>query len=93
MKPLEDTLMSTLHDAVLSYPQGGAKAVASKLGKGYTTLLREVNPFDKGAKLGVITFAQLIQTTGDPAPLRLLADACGFDLVPRPDAPDPDHAD
>lgn len=30
-----------------------AKSVAEAVGKPYSTLMREINPYDKGAKLGV----------------------------------------
>ena len=33
-----------------------AKSVAEAVGKPYSTLMREINPYDKGAKLGVETF-------------------------------------
>ena len=43
-----------------------AKSVAEAVGKPYSTLMREINPYDKGAKLGVETFMAIIETTGDP---------------------------
>ena len=42
-----------------------AKSVAIAIGKPYSTLLRETNPLDPGAKLGVETFMAIIETTGD----------------------------
>ena len=50
-----------------------AKSVAEAVGKPYSTLMREINPYDKGAKLGVETFMAIIETTGDPTPLKLMA--------------------
>ena len=41
-----------------------AKSVAEAVGKPYSTLMREINPYDKGAKLGVETFMAIIETTG-----------------------------
>ena len=44
--------------------------------------MREINPYDKGAKLGVETFMAIIETTGDPTPLKLMADELGYWLIP-----------
>ena len=43
-----------------------AKSVAEAVGKPYSTLMREINPYDKGAKLGVETFmATSLSPTSD----------------------------
>ena len=47
----------------------GAKAVAVKIGKPYSTMMREVNPNDKGAKVGA-------------DPLVFMAKELGYRLVP-----------
>ena len=60
-----------------------AKSVAEAVGKPYSTLMREINPYDKGAKLGVETFMAIIETTGDPTPLKLMAYELGYRLIPR----------
>ena len=44
-------LISAVHDLVLESGLG-AKNIAAAVGKPYSTLLREVNPFDDGAYLG-----------------------------------------
>jgi hypothetical protein len=59
-----------------------AKAVAQEIGKPYPTLMREVNIYDNGAKLGVDTFVEILQATNCADPLRKLANEMGFDLVP-----------
>ena len=59
-----------------------AKKVAATIGKPYSTLMREINPYDKGAKLGVETFMAIIETTGDPTPLKLMAYELGYRLIP-----------
>ena len=59
-----------------------AKKVAATIGKPYSTLMREINPYDKGAKLGVETFMAIIETTGDPTPLKLMAHELGYRLIP-----------
>lgn len=48
---MSNDLITTVHDLVLESPIG-AKAIAQAVGKPYSTLLREVNPYDTGAKLG-----------------------------------------
>ncbi|MDD4731990.1 MAG: amino acid-binding protein [Desulfovibrio sp.] len=71
-----------VQDAVL----GGemqAKDVAERLGKPYSTLLRELNPFDMRAKLGVETFMDILRVTRDPRPLAFMAKQMGYRLVPE----------
>jgi hypothetical protein len=63
-----------------------AKVLAQDVGKPYTTLLREINPYDTGAKLGVETFWDILRITGNPEPLRYMAEAMGYKLVAT-DAP------
>ena len=41
----------------------GAKAVAVKIGKPYSTMMREVNPNDKGAKVGADTLMDIVRAT------------------------------
>lgn len=60
-----------------------AKALANQLGKPYSTLLREVNPYDEGAKLGVETFVQILKITGDTTPIEYIADELGLELIPK----------
>ena len=62
-----------------------AKSVAEAVGKPYSTLMREINPYDKGAKLGVETFMAIIETTGDPTPLKLMAYELGYSSFPTSD--------
>ena len=60
-----------------------AKALAKEIGKPYSTLLREINPYDTGAKLGVETLFQIMQQTGNVAPLEYMASKLGLKLVSR----------
>lgn len=90
---VQDMILESIRETVLSFPDGGAKGVAAKIGKPYSTMMRELNLFDAGAKLGVLTLISMIRVTRNVSPVRILAAACGFDLVPCPNAPDPDHAD
>ncbi|MEF2144486.1 MAG: phage regulatory CII family protein [Desulfovibrionaceae bacterium] len=59
-----------------------AKIVAEKLGKPYSTLLRELNPFDMRAKLGVETLMEILKITRDPRPLAFMARQIGYRLIP-----------
>lgn len=59
-----------------------AKALAKEIGKSYSTLLREVNPYDTGAKLGVDTLMDIMRETGNIEPLHYMAQQFGFSLTP-----------
>jgi len=59
------------------------RELAKALGKPYSTLMREVNPHDKGAKLGVETCNQLMLLTKNVRLLEYAANQLGFSLVPR----------
>lgn len=59
-----------------------AKSVAIAIGKPYSTLLRETNLLDPGAKLGVETFMAILQTTGNVYPLEVMARELGYTLIP-----------
>ncbi len=78
-------LMRIIHQMILDSPIP-AKALAKEIGKPYSTLLREVNPYDTGAKLGVETLMDIMRETGDVEPLAFMAKQFGFSLVP--DAPE-----
>lgn len=77
----ERNLIMLAQAAVL---EGGkpAKAVAKELRKPYSTLLRELNPFDKSAKLGAETVLELMMITGNIEPLRFMAEELGYEIVP-----------
>lgn len=59
-----------------------AKTIATAIGKPYQTLMREINPDDLGAKLGIETFMAIIETTGDTTPLNVLVQELGYRLAP-----------
>lgn len=65
--------------------EGGipAKVIAEKIGKPYSTLLRELNPFDEHAKLGVETLMQIMRVTRNAKPLEYMAAEMGLRLVPQ----------
>ena len=64
---MPQSLDKAIQESVLE-SQKGAKAIAIAVGKSYSTLMREINPCDTGAKLGVGTFMDIIKTTGDVRP-------------------------
>jgi len=61
------------------------KQVADALGKPYSTLMRELDPEDRRAKLGVETLLPLMQACNSTAPLRFLAEAMEHRLVSNRD--------
>lgn len=73
-------LSTLIHNLVLDNPVP-AKDLAKAIGKPYSTLLREVNPYDAGAKLGAETLLQIMMQTGDTKPLEYMAGKLGYALV------------
>lgn len=71
-------LISAVHDLVLESGLG-AKNIAAAVGKPYSTLLREVNPFDDGAKLGAETLVDIMRVTGNIQPLEHIAEQFGYE--------------
>ena len=72
-------LISAVHDLVLESGLG-AKNIAAAVGKPNSTLLREVNPFDDGAKLGAETLGDIMRVTGNIQPLEHIAEQFGYML-------------
>lgn len=73
------------------------KAIAAEIGKGYSTLYRELDANDEGGKLGVDTLLPLMRAClefppkNPPAPLIWLNSKCGFKAMPL--CAEPDHGD
>jgi predicted transcriptional regulator len=57
-----------------------AKIVAQKINKPYSTLMREINPFDASAKLGAETLLEIMKVTRDIRPLQFMASEMGYSL-------------
>lgn len=57
------------------------KDIADAVGKPYSTLMRELDPQDRRAKLGVELLLPLMQACNGMAPLRFLAEAMDCRLV------------
>ena len=68
-----------IQDVVIHDPEAIRK-LARLAGKTYSTLLREVNPYDNGAKLGVDTLMRIMEATGDVRPLQYMAESLGSSL-------------
>ena len=75
-------LSKLIHSVILDSPIP-AKILAKQIGKPYSTLLREVNPYDDGAKLGVETFIEILKITGDTTPVEYIANELGLEVVPK----------
>ncbi|SMF32943.1 phage regulatory CII family protein [Desulfovibrio gilichinskyi] len=85
-------LTKLLQDVVLKNEKP-ARDVATEINKPYPTLLREINPEDKGAKVGIEELVPLMRSTGSIRPLTRLANIMGYVLVPMDINPgDPDEA-
>ena len=78
-KPMSKVIKA-IHETVVNGKMP-SKAIASAIGKPYSTLLRETNPLDPGAKLGVETFMDIIETTGDSTPLNVMVRELGYRLA------------
>jgi len=67
------------------------KVIAEELGKPYSTLMRELDPEDRRAKLGVEMLLPLMQACNSALPLRYLAEAMEYRIVSvkdiKPDKP------
>lgn len=77
---MRSDLIKILHNLVLDNPTP-AKVLAKEIGKPYSTLLREINPYDTGAKLGVETLLQIMKHTKNITPLEYMANQLGYSLV------------
>lgn len=74
-------LSNLIHNMVLDNPLP-AKDLARAIGKPYSTLLREVNPYDGGAKLGADTLLHIMAHTRNVKPLEYMVNKMGFRLDP-----------
>lgn len=76
------SLLRIAHDSVLQSPVE-ARNIARAIGKPYSTLMRELNVYDTGAKLGADTLLQIMQETRDIKPLEFMASELGYKVVPQ----------
>ena len=78
----KDTTIIAVIREVLAQ-SNGIEEVVSKIGKTYPTLMREINPYDKNAKLGVETLFDIMKVTQDIRPLEYIANELGFKVVAK----------
>lgn len=76
---MQSEFSTLIHNLVLDNPMP-AKDLAKALGKPYSTLLREVNPYDTGAKLGAESLFQIMSITGNYKPMEYMATHLGLHL-------------
>lgn len=82
------TVTGVAHEVFVTSQKGKAREVSRFLSKPYASLMRELNPYDKAAKLGADDLLRLMQQTGEIAPLRFMARSLGYKLVKAPEAMD-----
>lgn len=68
-----------VQDVVISAPCG-IQMLARQVGKTYPALMREVNPYDRGAKLGADTLLRIMEVSRDVRPLEYMARLMGMRL-------------
>lgn len=77
----EKSLTKKVQDMVLE-GRIPAKLVCKKIKKPYSTLLRELNPFDAHAKLGAETMFEIVKATHNVSVLEFMARELGYTLMP-----------
>lgn len=77
---MQQTITSIVQSTVL-YAQC-SREIAEKIGKPYPTMMRELNPFDASAKLGIDTLIDIMKITNDIKPLEFMAENLGYILEP-----------
>lgn len=55
--------------------------IATRVRKPYTTLMREMNPYDDRAKLGLLTYFDITYLTGCMHVLEYMANRLGYKLT------------
>ena len=77
----EKNLTKKVQDVVLE-GRIPAKEVSRVIKKPYSTLLRELNPFDSHAKLGAETMFEIVKITHNITILEVMARELGYTLMP-----------
>jgi hypothetical protein len=78
---MENNRITKIAQSIVLDGEKPAKVLAREINKPYSTLLRELNPYDSSAKLGVETLFEIMKRTGDISPLQEMAKDLGFMLV------------
>ena len=74
-------LIESVHTLVIDGDMP-AKAIASAIGKPYSTQLRDCNTNGKGAKLSAETLKAILKATGNTQHLEVMARELGYKLIP-----------
>ena len=83
VKMIVDEFSLLIQDVVMADPASLHK-LARNAGKKCSTLIREANPYDSGAKMGVDTLLKVMETSGDVRPLLYMAQKMGLELRKLP---------
>ncbi|WP_428562452.1 MAG: phage regulatory CII family protein [Solidesulfovibrio sp. DCME] len=75
-KGIQDLILRMVHNSLRPI-----KSIAEEVGKPYSTLMRELDPEDRGAKLGVEMLLPLMRACDSTLPLRFLAEGMGHRVV------------
>lgn len=76
------SLTQICQNLVLESTTMNAHEIAKAVKKPYSTLMREVNPYDAGAKLGAETLLEIMRVTGNTTPLEYIAKELGLKVIP-----------
>ena len=77
---------SQLIHEVVTHDHENVQTLARRLGKRCSTLLREVDPHDRRAKLGADTLLAIMEISHDIRPLAYMAGKMGFELRKKPES-------
>jgi len=84
---MDDSLLDILREDAKRAPSGRkADRIAELLGKGYSTLMNELNGSIPGHKFGVMHLIPFMEATGSLRPLDYLAGAMGAVVIRLPKA-------
>ena len=84
---MDDSLLDILREDAKRAPSGRkADRIAELLGKGYSTLMNELNGSIPGHKFGVMHLIPFMEATGSIRPLDYLAGAMGAVVIRLPKA-------
>lgn len=75
---MEQKITNIVQSTVLNAQR--SREIAEKIGKPYPTMMRELNPFDNSAKLGIDTLIEIMKITENNTPLEFMADSLGYTL-------------
>jgi len=78
---MDEMLLTVFQEAVFQ-SKYSANEIAKGIRKPYSTLMRECNPYDHGAKLGAETLFEIMAYTNNVEPLRYMAHRMGYKLLP-----------